>query len=178
MDPLECSRSPVQPRVTYTTHCSPSVSSSVSRKSSFCQITNIRHFWKSLTSFLRLVQSLSPTLAIDREADIPVWAVREKHLERDHSYLDSSTCFLFAVCPTFHLVRRSRTQCGKIHLVTMRMQATGWRGSCRKVIILASPVASSSTLAMDLLFPDFLLQEKKIKYHRCKQLWIFHCLSV
>lgn len=72
--------------------------------------------------------------------------------------------FCFAVGPAAHLARKPSTWCYRSGLGTMRMQATGSRGTCRKVtMILASPIASLSPLAMDLLFPDFLLQEKKNK---------------
>lgn len=88
----------------------PPVSSSfTSRKSDICQITKVSHFWKSLTSFPQLWQSLCHSLAIDRWADVTVWAVTRELLKRDFSSPHSSTDFVFALFRASHLARRSST---------------------------------------------------------------------
>lgn len=102
----------------------------------------------------------------------------EKGLEKGHSYLDSApyVFFFFFPFPYFSPCKEIQYLVWKLHLVTKRMQHMGWGGAYRKSqTILAYPVAAlRSTLAVDLLFPDFLVHENNKTDCGFKLLWIVH----
>lgn len=156
----------------YASSCFPSISSSISREPRFCQTSMVCCFKSQV--LLQLVQSL---LYTDKYTDVTVWALRRVLKKVILTWILPHMCFFFFPLPLLLTLQGDPVPSVKRSIL--------WPRGCNpwaeeeptenhKRFWPTQWLLWVSTLAVDLLFPDFLVHENNKTDYGFKLLWIVH----